>query len=215
MKIRRCTVCNYIHRGEEPPARCPVCNAPAGKFVEIDASEIPEKNPGIGGKQPSPESGKAKSGEKEGPDTEETLFEKIKTLLVKHHAHPVSVHTPNGILPAAVLLWLVAWIFNSALLSGAAFINLIIVIIAMPFVIFTGVIEWQRKYNGALTMLFKLKIIAASLTCATAVIIFFWYLLSPDVLNSGRAWAFILVNILMVAAAGGAGFIGGKLVFRD
>lgn len=29
-----CSVCGYVHEGNEPPARCPQCNAPASKFVE-------------------------------------------------------------------------------------------------------------------------------------------------------------------------------------
>ncbi len=27
-----CTVCGYVHEGENPPAECPVCKAPAEKF---------------------------------------------------------------------------------------------------------------------------------------------------------------------------------------
>jgi len=27
-----CTVCGYIHEGQEPPAVCPICSAPAEKF---------------------------------------------------------------------------------------------------------------------------------------------------------------------------------------
>ncbi|MBN2878508.1 MAG: NADH peroxidase [Clostridia bacterium] len=35
MKKFRCTVCGEIVEGENPPKNCPVCNAPAEKFVEI------------------------------------------------------------------------------------------------------------------------------------------------------------------------------------
>ncbi len=31
----RCTVCGYVHTGANPPEKCPVCKAPAEKFVEI------------------------------------------------------------------------------------------------------------------------------------------------------------------------------------
>lgn len=31
-----CSVCGYIHIGDEPPARCPVCNVPALKFVKAE-----------------------------------------------------------------------------------------------------------------------------------------------------------------------------------
>ena len=33
-----CTVCGYIHEGEEAPERCPVCKAPAKKFKELETS---------------------------------------------------------------------------------------------------------------------------------------------------------------------------------
>lgn len=35
----RCTVCGYVHTGANPPEKCPVCNQPAGKFVEIKEKE--------------------------------------------------------------------------------------------------------------------------------------------------------------------------------
>ena len=35
MKKFRCTVCGYIHEGDEAPERCPQCKAPQSKFVEV------------------------------------------------------------------------------------------------------------------------------------------------------------------------------------
>jgi len=32
MKKWECTVCGYIHEGEKPPAKCPVCGSPASSF---------------------------------------------------------------------------------------------------------------------------------------------------------------------------------------
>ncbi len=34
MKTWVCSVCGYVYEGEQPPAECPVCHAPASKFVE-------------------------------------------------------------------------------------------------------------------------------------------------------------------------------------
>lgn len=41
MKTKRykCTVCNHIHEGAEMVATCPLCKAPASKFVEIKKSK--------------------------------------------------------------------------------------------------------------------------------------------------------------------------------
>ena len=32
----RCTVCGYVHEGPEPPEKCPLCKAPASKFVKVE-----------------------------------------------------------------------------------------------------------------------------------------------------------------------------------
>ena len=31
-----CSVCGYVHEGDTPPAQCPVCKAPAEKFIKQD-----------------------------------------------------------------------------------------------------------------------------------------------------------------------------------
>ena len=34
MKKFVCLVCGYVHNGDEAPASCPICQAPAEKFKE-------------------------------------------------------------------------------------------------------------------------------------------------------------------------------------
>ena len=44
MKKWQCSVCKYIHEGDEPPEKCPVCGVPASKFVLLeDAAQDEEK----------------------------------------------------------------------------------------------------------------------------------------------------------------------------
>ncbi len=35
MKKWKCSVCGYIHEGDEPPDQCPVCGAPKEMFVPL------------------------------------------------------------------------------------------------------------------------------------------------------------------------------------
>ena len=35
-----CTVCGYVHEGDNPPAECPVCKAPAEKFKEQAGEKV-------------------------------------------------------------------------------------------------------------------------------------------------------------------------------
>ena len=34
MKKYVCLICGYVHEGDQPPAECPICHAPASKFEE-------------------------------------------------------------------------------------------------------------------------------------------------------------------------------------
>ena len=34
MKKFVCTVCGYVYEGEKAPEQCPICKAPASKFIE-------------------------------------------------------------------------------------------------------------------------------------------------------------------------------------
>ena len=34
-----CKVCGYVHEGDQPPEKCPVCKAPASAFVKQDAEK--------------------------------------------------------------------------------------------------------------------------------------------------------------------------------
>lgn len=38
----RCTVCNYIHEGDTPPEKCPVCGVGPEKFVPVEESSDDE-----------------------------------------------------------------------------------------------------------------------------------------------------------------------------
>lgn len=47
MTTWKCTVCGYVHEGEQPPEQCPICKQPAEKFEEV--AEV-KKNPYAGTK---------------------------------------------------------------------------------------------------------------------------------------------------------------------
>jgi len=40
MKKFVCTVCGYVHEGDTPPQVCPLCKAPASKFIEQKAGDL-------------------------------------------------------------------------------------------------------------------------------------------------------------------------------
>jgi rubredoxin len=39
MKMWKCSICGYIHNGEEAPEKCPKCGAAKEKFVELTVEQ--------------------------------------------------------------------------------------------------------------------------------------------------------------------------------
>ena len=238
MKKWQCSVCKYVHTGETPPEKCPVCGVSADKFVPFEddtAAEepvtqeeetaAPEQEAFAADDTPMPdmssmtkkEKAKIYAGiySKKAMEQTKIYMEKAGRLMVKHHAHPMTVHLPNGVIPVIAVLFVLSWLNGSVLLAKAGFINLVFVAIALPVVGLTGFMEWKKKYNQALTTVFKIKISAAAVSAVCCIISLIWYLVNPDVLVSDSAWLFVGINLLMLAGAGVAGHIGGKLVFKE
>ena len=205
----RCLVCGYIHTGNEPPESCPVCAAPKNQFVEIDTD----------GKKIGNASGALVSAEAAGSETpgkaKKSFFNKLADLILKLHLHPISVHFPNGILPAAVAFLAISMFFHIASLELAVYYNLIFVLLMLPVVLVTGFVEWQKRYKGIKSMIFITKILCSLVVLATTNILVFWRLIDPAVLAQGSPSRFIYLGIAagMLAAVGIAGHLGGKLVF--
>jgi len=210
----RCTICGYLHEGDEPPAKCPLCGADRSLFVEVDAE------------------GKSLTGEDDVADTAATevsatgaassqegatFFDKIATLSFSFHLHSIHTHFPNGILPVIVAFLGLSIFFNIVSLETAAFYNSIAVLLALPVVIFTGYIEWQKRYKGIKTMVFITKIICALVVLASVNVLVFWRVIDPAVATAGSVSQMVYFAVAAVAlgAAGIAGHLGGKLSFAS
>lgn len=202
MKKWKCSVCNYIHEGDEPPTECPVCGADKDKFIEVkESSTQPESRMEV-----------------EAPvDNPSTLFEKMTALILDNHLHPISVHGPNGIIPMAVFFLVLAVLVQLPGFGSAAYLSMIFVLLSMPPVLLTGYLTWQKKYKGARTSVFKMKIAASCVATVTLFGLIIWKTVHPDVLSSASLDRFIFLfwSVVMLAAIGVAGHLGGQLVFAN
>jgi len=212
MKYWKCTICGYIHQGDESPEICPLCKATKDKFEEISEEEGKEA------KQAPPEAGTASGSQTTAPGTRSMgALDRITELMVKEKAHPITVHMPNGLLPVVVLFLLLSFIFDSMGFAQAAFYNLVVVVLAMPVVLFSGYADWQGKYGGNMTSLFRQKIVMGIIVILLCAVLVVWRLVDDTVMTAGNSsrLAFLGVHILALGAAAYAGHLGGKLVFSD
>ncbi len=203
----KCTVCGYIHEGDAPPEICPVCGADKSKFVQIAVDQIGQEADGA--EEVSSQDKSSVSIPILG-----TRFQALFRLMIRHHAHPISSHVPNGVIPLIFLFLLLSALLTSTSLGLAALYNMIFVLVALPFVIFSGYMEWQIKYGGRLTGVFKAKITSALLTFLLGLVLTVWFLVDPEVVTS-KSIVFIVLALVWLAAVTMAGYLGGKLVFKD
>ncbi len=206
----RCLVCGYIHSGNEPPETCPVCAAPKSQFVEIDADGKKIGEPVGASVVAATPSGQVKTASAGGG-----FFSKIAELILKLHLHPITVHFPNGILPAVVVFLALAMYFNIVSLELAAYYNLIAVLVMLPIVLLTGFVEWQKRYKGIKSFIFITKILCSLVVLAATNILVFWRLIDPTVLAAESPSRYMYLGVAggLLVAAGIAGHLGGKLVF--
>jgi len=220
MKKWRCGVCGYIHNGDEPPDKCPVCGADKSLFEEIiEESQTEKSEPASTDEKASPAPG-VSPGVDLGPEPKTLLGRLYRfkiQMMLKHHAHPVSVHIPNGVLPVSVALMILSALTGANSLATAAHINMVFVVLTLPFVLFSGYIEWQKRYKGLRSSRFITKIICACLVTVLSVLLVLWWVADPHILQTASLArsGFIFMGLLMLAAAVIAGLIGGKLVFKD
>ncbi|MCL2457928.1 MAG: rubredoxin-type Fe(Cys)4 protein [Desulfobulbus sp.] len=208
MKKWECTVCGYVHVGDEPPEECPVCSADKSMFVEVVEEQTATETTAATEAAPGPQPAVP-------PSLSARFYALAVALTTRHHLHPIMVHTPNGIVPMALVFLLITAWFGWPLFETAALYSLVFVLISMPLVICTGYVMWRQRYRGAFTPVFKIKISASITTLVLLLGLIIWRVVQPDIVttaSTGR-WIYLGACLLLVGAIGIAGHLGGKLVF--
>ena len=176
-----CTVCGYIHDGNEPPDNCPVCGVDRSKFEPLQQVEV------------------------------SLLQDMLKTF----QPHAVAAHFPNALLPTALLFCTVALVFVPLSLSAAAWYLLLILLLAVPTALVTGIYEWKIRFAGKPATIFKRKIQLASLLMVLLLItVGLRFSLGDPLAHKGLwKWGFLGLLCAMFGCVGLLGHYGGKLVF--
>ncbi len=211
-----CNVCGYKHRGTEPPDRCPVCGAGKSSFVRFGENGRPAGDEdGLVADSGSSERSEQQAESGGGEKKSFFMLNLFSRLVLRFHLHPISVHFPNGILPAAVVFLGLAFYFKNGALETVAYYNLIFVLITLPLVLLSGYLEWQKRYRGIKSTVFIVKIFCAILVVLSVLVLVFWRLFDPAVLAEGSPYRLYYLGLagVMVGAAAISGHLGGRLVF--
>lgn len=182
----RCTVCDYVHEGPEPPDVCPVCSAGRDAFKAVK-EEGPEKKVGF-----------------------------VRDMIDTFVLHGVAAHFPNGLLPTAFIFIVISLVASISDLEATVLYLLIVALAAVPVSFISGIVDWKAKFKGAKAPIFYKKIALAVILfvfgCA-AVGLRLW---KRDLWEAGGffKWTYIGFIAVMLAMTVLLGHYGGKLVFH-
>jgi rubredoxin len=221
MKRWQCSVCGYIHEGDEPPEECPVCGADRSAFILLEEVQrsatgpetvVEAKAAAFMPEEPRKSISTIQNTAASASKADDAAFLMALTRL---HGHPIAVHIPNGVLPVSLLFTFGATLFHWPSLAHAAKYNLYFVCLAMPLVIFSGVVDWTNRYGRRMSKVFRIKIICALIVSVLTLVLSLWWLVQPEVYmgHPHRSGLFLLINSIDLAAAIVAGWYGGKMVF--
>jgi len=179
----RCTVCGYIHEGEEPPDICPVCGVGSDKFVAVDEPKV----------------------------------NLIQDMMETFEPHAVAAHFPNALLPTLALFVAIAVVSGLGSFETAAFYLLFVVLFAAPVTFVTGIYDWQTKYGGQKTVIFKKKLMLGATLIVLSILTGALRFQVPDIMQSGGAlmYLYFALIIAMLGCVTLLGHYGGKLVFSS
>jgi len=140
------------------------------------------------------------------------LHDLWQTLVV----HAVAAHFSNGLVPVAVLFFLLGLVSDNPHFEPAAYYMLWLVLAFVPVSMVSGVLDWRRKFAGTQALIFYKKI-------ALAIVLFLFALVAvnlrrnlPDFAGAGASLRLLYGALLfgMLACVTLLGHYGGKLVFK-
>lgn len=189
----RCTVCGYIHTGDQPLEICPVCGVDASKFelvVDENESEVLQPSSGMLG----------------------FAQEMWETFVL----HAVATHFPNGLLPAAALFFALFLIKGVESFETTAFHLVALCVLVTPVVFISGIRDWQAKFGGVPGGVFYKKIMLAliMLILGIAAVTLRSVVGSWDGLGQWGQIVYVSLVAGMLGCVTILGHYGGQLVFK-
>ena len=132
------------------------------------------------------------------------------------HSHAIAVHFSNGVIPTSLLFLALFFLSDASALETSAFHTLIVGTLGVVAATVTGLSEWRRYYRAAWVPIFQKKLALAIIALLSGGLACGLRLLVPDLLLrlSPLSLTYIGLNLVCLAAAAAAGYLGGRLVFH-
>ena len=133
------------------------------------------------------------------------------------HVHPIFVHFPQGLFPAAFASFCVYLATGVREFEAGAFVMALFGLLAAPAATAAGFFDWWARYKAYMTSVFRIKIAGAFVLMALAGPAVLLRAFNPDLAAlplGGQGWVYFGLLAACTATCVVLGHYGGKLVFH-
>ena len=132
------------------------------------------------------------------------------------HTHSICIHFTNGLYPVAILFMFLFLLSGKVSFHQTYYYIMLIATFSVPFSYLTGILEWKKRYRGAMIPIFYAKIRYGMVIFVLGGLCTLWYFIYPGVLeNVGiQRLAFILLNVSILVPLMYMGHLGSIIVYE-
>jgi uncharacterized membrane protein len=133
------------------------------------------------------------------------------------HLHPVPVHFPQALFPAAFVALLIHLFANLQEFETASYIMFLFALVSTPLTIASGFADWKLRFKGQMTRVFRIKIIGAILLLLCSMPAVLLRMQHPEITVLPLGWpGWLYLGLLTLCQLDCAvvGYYGGRLVFH-
>lgn len=131
--------------------------------------------------------------------------------------HPACVHFPQALFPVAFASAVAYLALGIRELETGAYQCAFFGLLSLPLATLSGLIDWKLRFKGAMTRVFRIKIVGSLLLIALALPAVLLRTYYPDLLVLPlhvAGWGYLLLLAACAADCVILGYYGGRLVFH-
>lgn len=132
------------------------------------------------------------------------------------HVHSILIHFTNALYPVAILFMFLSLLFRKESFNDTYFYLMLAATLSAPFSYLTGILEWKKRYHGAMVQIFLVKIRYGMVIFVIGGCCTLWFYLSPTILMERGLISifFVLLNLSILPPLIYLGHLGGIIVYE-
>jgi uncharacterized membrane protein len=138
----------------------------------------------------------------------EIIFEFLNKVGFTHPLHPAMTHIPMGMVMGAVAFRFASFIPRLRFLARTGYHCVVLGLLGVFPTVFTGVLDWQHRYDGTWEALIIIKMVLA--TVLTIVLAVIAITDDPEIPRFDKKTLYYLLTVFIAI---GLGFSGGELQY--